>query len=160
LLELVEVEGAVAVGVERAHDALAVGQRHLVAGGEADGQLELEVVEAAVARAVEALEDLAQPRLAGDVALPKLARQCGAHLQAEARRGGGGGVQEDMPRAPRADEVEQRRVCGGGVRGAVPVGNTTGGVVGGVVTLREECGEAGGGEEVDSAELEPGERYG
>ena len=32
---------ALAVGVERAHDALAVGERHLVAGGEADGQLEL-----------------------------------------------------------------------------------------------------------------------
>ena len=29
-------------------------------------------------------------------------------------------------------------------------------VVGGVVALREERGEAGGGEEVDAAELEPG----
>ena len=59
-----EVDRPVAVRIHRAHDALAVGVAHVLARHEAQRELELGAVERAVARRVEAVERLAQPRLA------------------------------------------------------------------------------------------------
>ena len=95
-----KIERAVAVRVERPHEPLAVVELHLVARGDADGELELEVVEEAVAGRVVPLEDLAQPRLAvvtGRGARPLDPDERAAHLRG--RRAGSKQVELKRPRS-------------------------------------------------------------